>query len=283
MTNRRQFLATTATAASCLLSKSAQAEKGQFADRIRKAVKYHMVTEDLSAVDKFKLVKDVGFDGIEPRTMLKPGQAAGFRELIKARETVDLPVHGMINSSNPDLAGAIDQAKALGATSVLHVVRYDNKIPYMQNYRETQEIIRRAIGHAEKNEVQILIENVWASFLIEPLSMARFVDEIDSPWVQVYFDIGNVVRWGWPQHWIEVLGKRVAKLDVKEYDLKVAMNEGMRSGFGRPLGEGSIEWDKVRAELLKINYKGWATAEVKGGDRERLVEIAEQMDRVLDL
>ena len=52
--------------------------------------------------------------------------------------------------------------------------------------------------------------------------------------------------------------------------------------FG-PLGEGSIEWAKVRSELAKINYTGWATAEVRGGDRDRLAEIAAQMDRVLDL
>lgn len=258
-------------------------EKGQFADRIRKAVKYHMVTEDLSAADKLRMLKDLGFDGVEPRAQLKPGDRAVVRELAKASEMVDLPIHGVVNSSNPDIAGAIDQAKFFGANSVLHVVRYDRKIGYMQNYRETKEIIQRAVAHAERNEIHILIENVWASYLIEPLSMARFVDEIDSPWVQVYFDVGNVVRWGWPQHWIEVLGSRIRKLDIKEYDLNIAMNDGMRAAFAKPLGEGSVEWDKVRAELLKIDYRGWATAEVRGGDRERLADIAEQMDRVLDL
>ncbi len=153
----------------------------------------------------------------------------------------------------------------------------------MQNYNETQAIIRKAIDHAEKQQVMILLENVWASFLIEPLSMARYIDELDSPMVGSYFDVGNVVRWGWPQHWIEVLGKRVKKLDIKEYDLKVAMNEGMRKGFDKPLGEGSIDWAKVREQLAAINYQGWATAEVRGGDQERLSDIASQMDRVLDL
>ena len=73
------------------------------------------------------------------------------------------------------------------------------------------------------------------------------------------------------------------KLDIKEYDLKVAMNEGMRKGFAKPLGEGSVDWAKVRAELQKIDYRGWATAEVRGGDRQRLAEIAKQMNTVLDL
>jgi hexulose-6-phosphate isomerase len=101
--------------------------------------------------------------------------------------------------------------------------------------------------------------------------------------VGAYFDVGNVVRWGWPQHWIEVLGDRIKKLDIKEYDLKVAMNEGMRKGFGMPLGTGSIDWSKVREELAELGYQGWATAEVPGGGRDRLGDIAGQMNRVLDL
>jgi hexulose-6-phosphate isomerase len=81
----------------------------------------------------------------------------------------------------------------------------------MENYRRTQELIRAAIPHAEKNRVKILVENVWATFLIEPLTMARYIDELGSPWVKAYFDVGNVMRWGLPQHWIEVLGKRIEK------------------------------------------------------------------------
>lgn len=282
--NRRTWINTAVGTAAAYASGSIlQAAQKQFAGRIQKAVKYHMIDEDLSIADKLKLLRDLGFDGVEARSLLKPTQTAEFRELVKARETVDFPVHGVINSSNPDIISAIDQAKILGANSVLHVVRYDRKIGYMQNYQETQQIIQRAVDHAAKNEVFILLENVWASFLIEPLGMKRFVDEINSPWVQVYFDVGNVVRWGWPQHWIEVLGQRVRKLDIKEYDLDIAMKEGMRSAFAVPIGEGSIEWKKVRDELQKINYQGWATAEVKGGDRKRLAEIGEQMNRVLDL
>lgn len=283
--SRRQFLSSAVAGASvaALGNTSSHAADGEFRDRIRKAVKYHMITERLTAEDKLKLLIDLGFDGVEPRTQLKPEQLPEVKALLKAREKLDFPIHGVVNSSNPDIIGAIDQAAMFGANSVLHVVRYDATIGYMQNYRETQDIIRRAIDHAEKKEIYILIENVWASFLIEPLSMQRYVDELNSPFVQVYFDIGNVVRWGWPQHWIEVLGPRAKKLDVKEFDIKVAMIEGLRKGFGMPLGEGSIDWKKVREELLKVDYRGWATAEVPGGDRQRLADIAAQMDRVLDL
>ena len=242
-----------------------------------------MVTGNMSVEKKFQLVKDLGFDGIETRVALGEKNAALVDSYRAASQKTGLPIHGLIHSDNPTLIEAIDQANYLGATSVLHVVPYNQKLSYRDNYAKTQEVIRAATEHAEESQVMILLENVWATFLIEPTSMARYIDEIDSPMVGAYFDVGNVVRWGWPPHWIEVLGPRIKKLDIKEYDLGVAMNEGMRQGFQKPLGEGSIDWPKVREELAQIGYTGWATAEVRGGDEARLRDIATQMDQVLDL
>ena len=256
---------------------------GEFTGKIKKAVKYHMVKGNASVEEKFQRVKDLGFDGIETRTALGEKNSALVDSYLSASKKTGLPIHGVIHSDNPTLVEAIDQAKYLGANSVLHVVRYNQKLSYRDNYAQTQEIIRAATDHARKAQVMILLENVWATFLIEPTSMARYIDEIDSPMVGAYFDVGNVVRWGWPPHWIEVLGPRIKKLDIKEYDLNVAMNEGMRKGFQKPLGSGSIDWKKVREGLSNIGYTGWATAEVPGGDTARLRDIASQMNDVLDL
>ncbi len=65
-----------------------------------------------------------------------------------------------------------------------------------------------------------------------------------------------------------MLGKRIVKIHIKEYNLKVAMGEGMGKGFAFPIGQGSIDWKRVREELTKIGYRGWATAEVSGGKPE---------------
>jgi hexulose-6-phosphate isomerase len=261
----------------------AQRRGGEFGDRIRKAVGFTMIEEDLSVEDKLRLVKEVGFEGVETPTQLLNKNTPEPRVLARASEKVGVPVHGVVNSSHPDLKGAIDEAALYGATSVLQVVRPDPKGSFMENYRRTQETIRRAIPYAEKKRIHILIENIWNTFLIEPLTMARYIDELDSPYVKAYFDVGNVVRWGWPQHWIEVLAERTVKVHIKEYNLEVAMNEGMQKGFAFPMGQGSINWDRVREELKKIDYRGWATAEVDGGDRQRLAEISQQMNHVLDL
>lgn len=239
-----------------------------------------MITEKLSPEDKFKLVKDAGFEGVELSRRAKKDEVEPAA-LAKASEKTGVPIHGVSNGSGPDLEAAIDDAAIYGATTVLHVVPTDPNTPYMENYKKTQDLIRTAIPHAEKKRVKILVENVWATFLIEPLTMARYIDELASPWVQSYFDIGNVMRWGWPQHWIEVLGKRISKIHIKEYSLKTGMKEGMAKGFDFPIGEGDIDWKRVMEELGKIGFGDWATAEVKGGDRQRLADIASQMDRVL--
>ncbi len=284
--NRRKFfknssfglLATTVPSAA--LSVATSSTGGEFTGVIRKAIKFRDVNEpDLSIEDRFKLVKDLGFDGTELRTDDKENA----KDFIKASEKTGLPVHGIVNSSNPDLAGAVEFAASVGGNSVLYVARYDRKRPLMESWKETQDIIRKGLPAAEKHEVKILVENVWAGFLISALDTVRYVDEIDHPWFGSYFDVGNNVRWGVPQHWIELLGPRIGKLDIKEWDERKHRSEGLSKGFSSPIGEGTIEWDQVRAALKKIGYRGWATAEVGGGDRTRLADIAARMDKVLGL
>ena len=279
--DRRSFLQTTAAiGAATALAKADQALAGSLTGKIKKAVKYHMITDPLSVMDKLKMVKDAGFDGVEPRTAAAVKHRDAF---LKASQATGVKIHGVVNSSNPDIQTAVDAAKDLGATSVLLVVPTNAKGSYLKNYAERQDLIRRAIPHAEKQGIKLLIENVWASFLNEPLSMARFVDELKSPLVGVYFDVGNNIRWGYAGHWIEVLDKRIGKLDIKESSRKLQSDEGLRAGFSVEIGEGSVDWPRVRDELTKIDYTGWATAEVKGGDRERLQDISTRMDKVLDL
>mgnify|MGYP001034434401 CR=1 FL=1 len=256
-----------------------RAAAGQLAGRIKKAVKFQMVREKLSVVDKFKLLKDLGFDGVEAYHRMKLDPA----ELVRARDATGLPIHGVTGAGH-DLAGAIELARVCGATSVLVVAgRVNKQTRYDENYRATQQWIREAIPLAQKHGLRLLIENVWNNFLLSPLEMVRYIDELDTETVGSYFDVGNVVRFGWPEQWIRILKHRIGKLDIKEYSRKKQMNEGLRKGFDVELGEGDCDWPAVRKALAEINYRGWATAEVPGGDRKRLADIAQRMDRVLEL
>ncbi len=276
---RRDFIQSTAAlTAAAVLPRVSTA--GEFTGVIKKAIKYSNVAEPkLSVLDKFKLVKDIGYDGIE----LRSSHADQKAEFIKARDKTGLPIHGLVNSSNPDITAAVEFCAAVGGNGVLITAPYDKKRPLMESWKERQAIIRKALPAAEKHRVKILVENVWAGFLISALDAERFIDEIDNPWFGCYFDVGNNVRWGVPEHWVLVLGKRIGKLDIKEWDERLHRSEGLRKGFSSPLGEGTINWANVRKALKKIDYSGWATAEVGNADRERLADIAQRMDKILDL
>jgi hexulose-6-phosphate isomerase len=285
---RRRFLqlgglAVTGTAISSLVGLGDVARAAAPGDRIKRAVGWEMIEEKLSVEDKFRLAKDVGFEGVEVSSGARKAAGIEPREFARASQKVGLPIHGVVGVGAGGLDAVLDEAALYGATSLLYVVRADPKGSFMENYRRSQEVIRAALPQAEKRGIPILVENVWATFLIEPLTMARYIDELNSPYVKSYFDIGNVMRWGVPQHWIEVLGKRIGKVHVKEYSMKIAMNEGMAKGFNVPIGQGDIDWKRVREELRKIEFHGWATAEVRGGDRQRLAQIFAEMSKVLAL
>ncbi len=278
---RRTFLSRSSVAlASAVGGLPLAGRAGPLEGRLRLAVKYHMVDADLSVVDKFKLLKDVGFDGVEYRRR----DGVEPRTLRKARDAADLPIHGVVNGSNPDVAGAVELAKDLGAGSVLYVAgRVNGNRSYEKNYKQTQAILRKALPTAEAAGVDVLVENVWNNFLLSPLEMRRYVDELDSPAVGVYFDIGNIVRVGWPEQWIRILGDRIGKLDVKEYSREKQRKEGLYAGFDAKLGEGSVDWAAVRQALVDIGYKGWATKERGSGGRAYLGNLLRRMERVLDI
>jgi len=280
--NRREFMmaAGLAATAGTVLGASRAASAGQFTGKIRKAVKYGMIQAGSTPLEKLQLVKDLGFDGVEPNF-----KEVDIKELAKASEATGIPVHGIVQGwSFEDINTCIDQAKMVGGTSVLIVPgRVDENMPYDRLYTESMEQMKRAGEHAAAQEIHLLVENVWNNFLLSPLEMARYIDEIGNPWVGAYFDVGNVVRYGWPEHWIPVLGKRIFKLDIKEYSTKKLNEEGLWKGFDVEIGEGTINWEAVRRELTLLNYEGWATAEVGGGDKDRLADIAARMNRVLDL
>ena len=254
-------------------------DKPEDSPRIKKAIKFHMIKEELSVLDKFKLLKDLGLDGTEIHVTSKVDR----REIRRAIDKTGVVVHGFLNSDKPDLIHAIDSAKYYGGSSVLVVAgRVDASHPYDEVYQQQQDRIRKALPYAEKHGIQLLVENVWNGFLLSPLEMARFIDECESSAIGAYFDVGNVVRFGWPDQWIRILGTRIAKLDIKEYSRAKQINEGLRKGFEVEIGEGDCDWPAVRKALNEIGYtSGWATAEVPGGDRNRIAEIAQRMNEVL--
>ena len=295
-TDRRQFLHRAAAAAAAaswpLAVAGVAAESAE--KRMKKAVKFGMVKLDGSVLDKFKLLKELGFDGVE----LDAPSVLDRDEVLQARDATGLEIPGVVDSahwrdtlSDADsgvrakgveaLEAALRDARLYGATSVLLVPAVVKKdVSYADAYTRSQAEIRKVLPLAQELNVKIALENVWNNFLLSPLETARYVDEFDSPQVAVHFDVGNVVHYGWPEHWIRTLGKRIYKLDIKEFSRAKSEKEGLRKGFQVELLEGDCDWPAVMAALREIGYVGWGAAEIPGGGRERLKEIAARMDRI---
>ena len=125
--------------------------------------------------------------------------------------------------------------------------------------------------------VQIGIEEVWNKFLLSPLEFARYVDEFQSPTVKAYFDVGNVVFYGYPQDWIRTLGRRIARLHLKDFKL----NRDKGTFEWKNLGEGDVDWVEVRKALAEAPNAAWLTTEIAGGDRTYLTDVLRRVDRFL--
>jgi len=231
---------------------------------IKKCLKYSMVDAPGSVKDHFQMLKEIGFDGVE---MDSPSDI-NIDEVLAAKEATGLEIPGVINSahwkmplSDPDSSvrakcveaskTALRDCQRYGGTTMLLVPGVVNdKISYADAYRRSQEEIRKLLPIAEETGVKIAIENVWNNMLISPLEAARFIDEFDNPMIGWYFDVGNIVRYGWPEHWIEALGDRIMKLDIKEYSRKKQQEEGIWKGFDVELMEGDCNWPKVSGRAL---------------------------------
>ena len=297
---RRDFLRKTSLglAATTISVNSVLADDGgnvrPAALKLKKSLKFDMVKEDLSIMDKFKLLKDLGFDGVE----LETPNTLPMKEVLEARDKTGLEIPGVVcgatwrsQLSHRDPAvrekgvnlvkQSLNDCKQYGGTTVLVIPGVvGEETSYQDAYVRSQGEIKKLFSEVEKTGIMIAFENVWNNFLLSPLECARFVDEINHPMVAWYFDVGNVVRYGWPEHWIEVLGKRILKLDVKEYSRKKHFEEGAWKGFDVELLEGDCNWPAVNAALRKIGYSGWGSAEVPGGDRNRLLTISQKMDAI---
>ena len=263
---------------------------------LKKSLGFGMINEDLSLTDKFKLIKDLGFDGVELNSPVE----FKISELLdaKAKSGIELPSvvnkdHWEMPLSDPDpvvrkkiiqsVAQSLQDVKDLGGDTVLVVPGVVNeKVSYEQAYITTTNSLRELIPYAEKTGMQVALENVWNNFLLSPIEAKRFIDEINHPLIGWYFDAGNILRYGWPEHWIYTLNSRIMKLHIKEYSRELMNTKGLWEGFKVNLLDGDNNWPVVMKAVSEINHKGgWITAEVNGGDRTRLKDISERMDKII--
>ncbi len=312
-TNRRRFLA--AGAASAVgLTAAAKADHhgGKNASpgpvlppatgkRILLSVKLGMIAKkvdgkELSLTERLRMAGEAGLDGVD-------FDQAGAHTVEEARQAVQesgVFAHNAINhdhwratltNADPEVRAkgraniehCLRVAHAVGGSGVLIVVGKGDDGPAAEIEERCRQEIKQLIPLAASLGQPILFENVWNKMFYDHDAgpdqgaerFVEFVDSFNSPWVGMYYDIGNHWKYGQPSEWIRAFGHRCVKLDVK--------------GFSRAqnkftdIGQGDLPWDQVRKALADIGFTGWATAEVGGGGVERLTKVREQMREVFGL
>jgi L-ribulose-5-phosphate 3-epimerase len=310
--NRRRFMAAGAASLAGSAALSAPVAAGQAAEaapvvrppegkRIWLSCKLGMIPRErngqkLSLAERLSMAGEAGLDGVDL------DQAGEFTPE-QAREAVaqsGIFVHSAINHAHwsQRLTSANEQERAQGRANIEHCLRVAHAAggsgvlivvgrggdgPADEIEERCRTEIKKMLPLAASLGQPILIENVWNQMFYDhdapPEQSAerfvKFVDSFNSPWVGMYYDIGNHWKYGPPGDWIREFGYRCVKLDVK--------------GFSRAankftdIGEGDLPWDQVRKALDDIGFTGWATAEVGGGDVSRLTLVRQQMEKVFGL
>ena len=257
---------------------------------IKKGLVFDMLPEKLSYGDRFKLARDVGFEVVQVPTEPDAGKA---EEIKKAADTAGIRIDSVMNMDHwkyplsssdrsaveKSLAGmrtSLHNAKLWGADVVLLVPAVvDAKTSYHDAWARSQKEIRSLIPLAEELKVVIGIEEVWNKFLLSPLEMAKYIDEFQSPRIKAWFDVGNVVLYGYPQDWIHTLGKRIVKVHLKDFKRK-------EDGYAWVnLGDGDVDWGAVRQAFADVGYSSSVIAELEGGNESYLRDVSGRIDRLL--
>jgi L-ribulose-5-phosphate 3-epimerase len=293
-TSRRDFLKISVAGAAALgglpagLAKPAPQGGGKLV--LDKGLVYSMLPENLSVADRFKLARDTGFKVVQAPTTPDQREA---EELKKAADAAGIRIDSVMNmahwkyplsSSDPavvqksmdGMRTSLHNAKLWGADAVLLVPAVVNpQTSYHEAWVRSQKQIRELIPLAAELKVVIAIEEVWNKFLLSPLEMARYVDEFRSPWVKAWFDVGNVVLYGYPQDWIHTLGKRIVRIHLKDFKVDHSCFEWV------DLGDGDVMWPAVRQALIATGYSGSAICELETGDEAYLRDLSNRIDRLL--
>ena len=256
---------------------------------IERALINTMLPKELPLADRFKLAVETGFTAMEVRAVTDDAEA---QRISDAAQQAGLRIHSVMNQthwrhplSSPDPAdvaacvegvrASFRQAQLYGADAILlvpAVVRSDTT--YEQAWERSQREIRKLIPLAEEHDVMIAVEEVWNKFLLTARDFRQYIDEFNHPLVRAYFDVGNVVHYAVPEHWIRELGNRIVKVHLKDYS--------RQKGFVN-LGEGDVDWPAVRQALADVGYNDEATVELRGGDRDYLADLGARVDRLLGL
>ena len=270
---------------------------------IRKSVVRNLLPMDMPLPEALAKIKNAGFDGVQ----LVLGQEKGdvlldmgdteLQAVVDMAAEVGLEIHSFMPSGLDRLIESdplarkrsIDQFKRalaicerMGAGVLLvHPGPVSETAPYDLAFEWVCDAFRELAPVAEAHGCKLAIENVWNKFLLSPLEARDFVDQFESDAIGFYFDVGNIILYGFAEQWVRILGKRIAEVHFKDFRRAA----GTGAGFV-PLLAGDVNWPAVMRELRAIEYDGYVCSEVGRYPcslEESLRQIAGGIDAILGM
>ncbi len=180
----------------------------------------------------------------------------------------------------------LECAKALGAAGILVVPGgMTDSVTLKTAWENSLKTLAGLKDEIKESKLFVGVENVWNQFFTSPFDMVSFIDTLDSRYIGAYFDVGNVVAYSQPEHWIEILSERIKLVHVKDFKRKGGMNSG---GEWADLLTGSIHWAKIVPALKNAGFDGYLTAEVGKNNPEQsypefYAMVSAQLDNILQL
>ena len=276
---------------------------------MKKALNAWTVDKTTGFEDMFRQLKDAGFDGIE-LNVDEVGHSAHSltlettdTELTAIKALSEKYALSIVSISTSMLGGyrmgapeeaerelakqiiraQLKYAKALDATGILIV---PGGVPQQKSFIKAYELSMKTLlelkPEIETAQIYTGVENVWNGFFMSPFDMANFIDKAGSPYISAYYDVGNVIAFSWSEYWIEVLGKRISHIHVKDFK-RAGTGFGINGGGAFvDLLKGDTNWEAVIPALQAAGFDGYLTAEVFKGDGQSYIDYYKEVSNALD-
>lgn len=259
---------------------------------MKKAIYYGSVMPSLSDAERMKLCADAGYDGVEIPQFATREQTESTAQ---AAADAGIEIHSVMCSTHwqsplsstdeevrvkavEGVKDALRVASWAGAKVVLVVPAVVNDdVSYAAAYELSRKSLNECLPTAEELGVTMALENVWNKFLLSPLEFRDYIDAFEHELIQAYFDVGNILLYGYPHQWIDILGERIVRVHVKDFDVNSRQFVALLTG--------SVDYPRVVNALRGVGYDGYLTAELatyRQYPEQFVIDTAQHLQCIID-
>src|SRR5699024_6018438 len=122
-------------------------------------------------------------------------------------------------------------------------------LSYDVAYENAVTSMIRLADEAASAGIMIGLENTANKFLASPREFVSFLDDVNHPYVNAYFNTGHALVTGHPEHYVDVLSDRIIAIHMNDYRQSV-------HSFVSIL-EGDMNWPVLMNKLRELPYHGY--------------------------